>query len=157
MTAKLVNATLYQSDAVLAERADTEELGLYIVALADAAYEAMLGVSQPEMLDVVVIARPQADVEPGDSLRLWLLSDLADEPGHDPDRSDLITGLRAVPIPTLTGPIAFAITFSVAGALPPAEHRPKVPEQWRVAAASSDPSDSSNVPDDLIPVLWRSD
>jgi hypothetical protein len=157
VTAKLVNATLYQSDAVLAERVDTERLGLYIMELADATYEVMRGVNQPEMLDVVVLVRPAADVDPGDHLRLWVLSDLDDEPSYTPDRAGLLDGIRSVTVPALTGPIAFAITFSVAGALPPAEHQPPAPGEWRVAAASLGEEATPTIPDDLIPALWRSD
>lgn len=150
MNVELVNATLYQQDSVLADRVDTDALGLYIVALSEEVGEALSLTSEPEMLDLVAIARPAEEVDPGDNTRFWLLSSL-EEPI---ERTTLIEKLQTVAAPSLTGPIAFALTFGVAGALPPAEHDQRAPLEWQMAAATVEGPGARVVPDDLIAALW---
>ncbi|MGH1489780.1 MAG: hypothetical protein ACRBK7_10350 [Acidimicrobiales bacterium] len=151
MNVELVNATLYQPDSVLADRVDTDAFGLYIVALSESISEALATANEPEMLELIAIARPVGDdIEPGDNSRFWLLSSL-EEPV---ERAELNEALRAVVVPPLTGPIAFALTFAVAGALPPAEHEQRAPLEWQMAAATVEGPGTPVVPDDLIPALW---
>lgn len=159
-----MNATLYQSDEVLVERIASDDLSRYVLTLSAAMSRALASANRPEMLDVVVIARPAADCEPDDRVRFWLLSDLEDPAEHN-DREGLAEELAAVPTPELTGPIAFALTFSMAGALPPSEHEPRAPQEWQLAAATGPGgrggradtdagSTTAVIPDDLIPSIW---
>lgn len=145
-----VNLVLYQPDDVLRDRVpDIKMLAAYIKRLQAICEQFFAETRTPEILDVVVA------VKPGKRARVWFVS--STRTAADTQLDSLRKALEAVePMPLRNGPVAVAISATIAGAerkLPHSNsppYSPPIPEEWaKVADKSRTP-----VPDGILEILW---
>jgi hypothetical protein len=147
----VVNLVLYQPDAILRERAPSVPLfGEYVKLLEAQCFAFFAEASTPEIFDVVVVIRPRR------RSKVWFVSSL--RAGSDLTLSDLRQRLEGIRAPDVRkGPIAFAISGTVAGALRLINdgahpYHPPLPTEWREAAASLE--NPALVPDGILEAVW---
>lgn len=143
---------LYQPNEVLVQRIgnDVTPLADYIKKIQSVATP-LLQKEKPEVFDIVIIVKPDADT-PKVRSRVWLVSNLTDNPSNDA----LKTQLEAIQPPEVkSGPLAIALSYLLNGATKSttsANFQPPIPEEWKRKI----PIDSKTpiIPDGIMPYIW---
>ena len=144
------SVVLYQPDAILDERVPSVEgFAAYIKEIQAVCSTYFADANAPEALDVVVA------IKPGGHSHVWFVS--PSRPENDESLGRLRQQIESVNPPAVrTGPVAFAIMASIAGAqrepTGSGEFRPPMPKAW-MDAASKTPQQAL-VPDDVLHHAW---
>jgi hypothetical protein len=142
------SVVLYQPDAPLSARLSSDaELASYIKRLEAACTAFFASENAPEQLDVVV------GLKPAKKVRVWFVS--SRRSSQDKSLRALRTKLEAIPpCEVHSGPVAFALCCTIAGASPRKDkepYQPPMPKEWRDATAGKDVL----VPDGIFERIWR--
>jgi hypothetical protein len=142
------SVVLYQPDAPLSARLSSDaELAAYIKRLEAACTTFFASENTPEQLDIVVGLKPQKKV------RVWFVS--SRRSSQDKSLRALRAKLEAIPpCEVHSGPVAFALCCTIAGAPPRKDkepYEPPEPKEWRDAIGSK----SVLIPDGIFAKIWR--
>jgi hypothetical protein len=138
---------LYQPDARLNERlGSTEDLAAYIKRIDTACTAFFASEKTPEQLDIVIGLKPEKKV------RVWFVS--SRRPSQDKSLVALRQKLEAIPpCEVHSGPVAFAMCCTIAGAAPRKDkepYQPPTPKEWRDAMRVK----PVLVPDGIFEKIW---
>jgi hypothetical protein len=145
---KAGSVVLYQPDAPLSARLSSDaELASYIKRLEAACTTFFASENTPEQLDIVVGLKPQKKV------RVWFVS--SRRSSQDKSLRALRAKLEAIlPCEVHSGPVAFALCCTVAGASPRKDkepYEPPEPKEWREAIGNK----PVLIPDGIFAKIWR--
>lgn len=145
---KSESVVLYQPDKPLTERlGSTQDLAAYIKRIEAACTAFLASEKTPEQLDIVVGLKPQKKV------RVWFVS--SRRSSQDKSLRALRAKLEAIPpCEVHSGPVAFALCCTIAGASPRKDkepYEPPEPKEWRDARGSK----PLLIPDGIFAKIWR--
>jgi len=141
---------LYQPDRVLRIRVpDVPSFAAYMKNVESTCNAFFASATAPRALDVVVAIKPDG------SARVWFVG--ASPAGDDAALSVLKRKLESLSPPAIqSGPVAFAIVGSIAGAprgdVDPATFEPPLPREWLDALGAG--KQRAAIPDDVLPIVW---
>jgi hypothetical protein len=140
------SVVLYQPDAPLSARLSSDaELASYIKRIFAVCTAFFASEKTPEELDIVVGLKPEKKV------RVWFVS--SRRSSQDKSLRALRAKLEAIaPCEVHSGPIAFALCCTIAGAPPRKDkepYEPPIPKEWR------DAGEGLLIPDGIFEKIWR--